>query len=235
MNIIRFRHALGATLALAAVLLLDAPAARAQSHSRATVQQGTGPGEVRRDPIEVIQATQPATLPPLPPGITLDDIRAGDEIFHGRGGCADCHGANGEGKPNDGAALTAGLHYASDRIADIETLVSCGLAPATTRVSGGMPPGGDEHHMSGVDAQRVAAYVWAISHVRDEPWPGGHARHQEKKDEGEKGKGEEDKGDEKGRSRAPVAVTRAVTAPGCPVGTALTSRGSGARDDAGKH
>jgi len=35
---------------------------------------------------------QPTRMPPLPPGVTLYLIRAGDSVFHGKGHCFACHG-----------------------------------------------------------------------------------------------------------------------------------------------
>jgi hypothetical protein len=40
-----------------------------------------------------------------------------------------------------------------------------------------MPPRGAGSNLSDGDIRAVAAYVWAITHTLDEPWPGGHRRH----------------------------------------------------------
>lgn len=212
---------------LLVTLVATRPAGAQESHAKAGVHQGTKPGDVHRDPLAIIQATQPNTLPTLPAGVSLDDIREGDRIFHGKGGCADCHGANGEGEPNSGAALTAGLHYVATDVAAIDTLVRCALAQATTRSSEGMPARGDEHNLTASEEQRVAAYVWAISQVQGEPWVGGHRthpKHEEGESKGKKGDKGERKGEKKDTdegSAARTAITAHSTAPGCPVGSAL--------------
>lgn len=222
----RASRPLATLIGLAAIAVAHSAGAQ-ESHARSGVHQGTKPGDVRHDPIAIIQATQPTTLPALPAGVSLDDIRAGDRIFHGKGGCADCHGANGEGEPDGGAALTAGLHYVATDVAAIDTLVRCGLAPATTRSSKGMPARGDEHNLTATDEQRVAAYVWAISQVQGEPWPGGHRTHakHEEGDEGEKKSEKGEKGEKGGKDSDEgvthrTAITARTTAPGCPVGSA---------------
>ena len=46
---------------------------------------------------------QPRHLPPLPAGLTLDAIRAGDSLFHGKGNCFACHGADATGLPDASA------------------------------------------------------------------------------------------------------------------------------------
>ena len=89
-------------------------------------------------------------------------ISAGREIFHGAGSCFVCHGADLEGGPMapslaankwkdaKGGGYSAILHV-------IETGVS-----GTAMVS---HPGG----ISDTDAERVAAYVYAVSHGTAKP------------------------------------------------------------------
>jgi len=89
-------------------------------------------------------------------------IDAGRDVFHGTGNCFVCHGANLEGGPlapslaankwkdAKGGGYTAILHV-------IETGVA-----GTAMVS---HPNG----ISDADAQRVAAYIWAVSHGKAKP------------------------------------------------------------------
>src|SRR5206468_6366412 len=65
---------------------------------------------------EVGQATK---LPALPRGVTLDLVRLGDAVFHGKGHCFACHGADGEGLPNAGSALTLSLNFVPTELAAI--------------------------------------------------------------------------------------------------------------------
>ena len=40
-----------------------------------------------------------------------------------------------------------------------------------------MPPRGGKSDLTPDETRAIAAYVWAISQTRGEPWPGGHATH----------------------------------------------------------
>lgn len=120
---------------------------------------------------------QPAQLPPLPPGMTTDVLVDGDRIFHSTGGCFACHGAEGEGLPAAGAAITTGLAYVPTDVKAIAALIAQGLPDADTRSPIAMPPRGAKGNLTPVEIEHVASYVWAISQTRGEPWPGGHASH----------------------------------------------------------
>jgi hypothetical protein len=52
-----------------------------------------------------------------------------------------------------------------------------GLPEELTRSSIAMPPRGIHSSLNTDQVRRVAAYVWAISQTRGEPWPGGHTSH----------------------------------------------------------
>jgi mono/diheme cytochrome c family protein len=120
---------------------------------------------------------QPTRIPPLPPGVTLDLVRTGDDVFHGKGHCFACHGADGEGLPNAGSALTLSLNFVPIEVAAIDSIIMFGIPEAITRSAIAMPPRGGKSDLSADETRAVAAYVWAISQVRDEPWPGGHRTH----------------------------------------------------------
>src|ERR671932_205534 len=82
---------------------------------------------------------QPKQLPPLPAGVTLAMIRQGDAVFHGKGGCYTCHGADAMGMPNSGSALSLGLNFIPPGPAAIDSLVTAGIPEAITRASIAMP------------------------------------------------------------------------------------------------
>jgi hypothetical protein len=118
------------------------------------------------------------SLPSLPYGMTLDMIRDGDRIFHGKGGCVSCHGSEGQGLAARGKSLTAGLHFLPPGDwHGVDSLVSVGMPDAWTRSAISMPPRGQHEDLSAAEIRAVAAYVWAISEVKSEPWQGGHAIH----------------------------------------------------------
>jgi cytochrome c5 len=127
--------------------------------------------------IQTNEDLQPIVLPPLPSGMTLDMIRDGDLLFHGKAGCFVCHGSEGQGMPAAGDAITNSLAYVQHDWRQIDSLITAGIPDAYTRSPIAMPPRGARSDLSDADIRRIAAYVWAISGVRGEPWPGGHATH----------------------------------------------------------
>src|SRR5512140_2444051 len=85
---------------------------------------------------------QPTALPPLPQGVTLDMVRAGDGIFHGKGGCYTCHGPEALGMPDKGSALTLGVSFEPNSWPAIDSTVTTGLSEPITRTTIAMPPRG---------------------------------------------------------------------------------------------
>jgi mono/diheme cytochrome c family protein len=120
---------------------------------------------------------QPKRLPSLPSGMTLDVIRAGDSLYHGRAGCVTCHGPDGFGMNDAGSGLTMGLNFIPTDWKVIDSLVTAGIPEALTRSSVAMPPRGVGQNLTPEETRTVAAYVWAIANTADEPWPGGHRTH----------------------------------------------------------
>lgn len=156
----------------AAVLVLASATALAQGEH---VQQATASG--RPPAVKTHDDLQPAQLPPLPPGMTIQTIVQGDSIYHGKGNCFACHGAEGEGLPAAGDALTVSLNWAQYDWASIDSLIDHGIPQPLTRSPIAMPPRGGKSNLTDDETERVAAYIWAISQTRGEPWPGGHASH----------------------------------------------------------
>lgn len=120
---------------------------------------------------------QPAQLPPLPKDMTIQAIVQGDSVYHGKGNCYACHGAEGEGLPAAGDAITVGLNWAQYDWTSIDSLIDRGIPQVLTRSPIGMPARGGKSNLTDDEMEHVAAYVWAISQTRGEPWPGGHESH----------------------------------------------------------
>ena len=98
----------------------------------------------------------------LPPGISPAMVERGNALFHGRGMCVSCHGANASGllgpDLTDGEWLQAKGSYLS-----ILQIVLMGV-PASESLSGSeMAPRGGMS-LNDVDVQAVAAWVWALGH-----------------------------------------------------------------------
>jgi len=121
---------------------------------------------------------QPTKLPSLPSGMTIATIREGDSLFHGKGGCVTCHGMEAEGMPASGSSLRSGLHFIPADWHVIDSVIVAGISEPMTRSPVAMPPRGAQSNLTPEETRRIAAYVWAISQVRGEPWPGGHQRHE---------------------------------------------------------
>ncbi|MEO7085112.1 MAG: cytochrome c [Gemmatimonadaceae bacterium] len=157
-----------------AALCARSTVASAQQSPRA--QQQTPPGKYA---VVTNEEFQPTALPALPVGMTVEMLVQGDRIFHGKGGCFACHGTEGQGLPAAGDAITNTLSYARHEWTSIDSLIAVGLPDVLTRSPIAMPARGSRGDLSPQEIQRVAAYVWAISGVRGEPWAGGHSSHQD--------------------------------------------------------
>jgi mono/diheme cytochrome c family protein len=159
------------------LLLVSLPAvATAQGRTSAPADHASGAA----DSLALAQTNedgQPTRMPPLPRGVTLDLVRTGDGVFHGKGHCFACHGADGEGLPNAGSALTLSLNFVPTELAAIDSVITFGIPESVTRSTIAMPPRGGKSDLNTDETRAVAAYVWVISQVRDEPWPGGHRTH----------------------------------------------------------
>jgi len=146
-------------------------------------QAGTSRGQVVKPEAQTTSGSptnedlQPTHLPPLPFGVSDSDLVEGDRIFHSTGGCFACHGAEGEGLPAAGAAITTGLAYVQPDVPSIAKLIADGLPDEYTRSPIAMPPRGARGNLTPHEIGVVADYVWAIAQTRGEPWPGGHASH----------------------------------------------------------
>ena len=162
----------GAMLSLC-VLALTAPPVTAQaSHTQQNPIATNG-----RPTVKTHDDLQSPALPALPPGMTVADLVRGDSVYHGKGTCFVCHGVEGEGRPAAGDALTVALNWAQPNWRSIDSLIDKGIPQPLTRSPIQMPPRGGRSDLTEAEVRAVAAYVWAISQTRGEPWPGGHGSH----------------------------------------------------------
>ncbi|HXE57404.1 MAG TPA: c-type cytochrome [Gemmatimonadales bacterium] len=162
----------GATLALGALLCGLTLAGPVSAQAVREGRPGTRPEAKDTD-----EDAQPAKLPPLPSGMTLALVRQGDSLFRGKGGCVSCHGEDATGLPAMGSSLTTGLHFIPQEWGPIDSLIAAGIPESITRTPIAMPPRGAQSNLTPEETRAIAAYVWAISTTRGEPWPGGHRTH----------------------------------------------------------
>ena len=174
------------------VLAIDVPTGWRSTPLGAVVPPGgmsaTGSDVFARQTLQALayvtdtdEEAQPVTLPALPAGMTVGTIAQGDAIYHGKGGCYQCHGADATGIMRRGKSLTAGLIYmpmaGMAGWVGIDSLILNGMAETVTRSEIAMPMRGLRSDLTNDEVRQVAAYVWALAHVRGEPWPGGHVTH----------------------------------------------------------
>lgn len=158
----------------ALVLLVASGSVYAQApHTQQSAAATTGAPKIKTH-----DDLQPPMLPPLPSGMSIADIVRGDSIYHAKGACFVCHGSEGQGRPAAGDALTVALNYAQYDWRSIDSLIDAGVPQPLARSPIAMPSRGGRSDLSDAEVRSVAAYIWAISQTRGEPWPGGHASHQ---------------------------------------------------------
>jgi cytochrome c5 len=165
-------------ICVALMVTMLAFGSRARAQGKQHTQSPTGQGSATpASAIKTHDDLQPATLPPLPAGMSIETIVRGDEIYHGKGACFACHGQEAEGLPAAGDALTVALNWAQYDWRSIDSLITAGIPQVLTRSPIQMPPRGGRSDLTPDEVRLVAAYVWAISQTRGEPWAGGHASH----------------------------------------------------------
>jgi mono/diheme cytochrome c family protein len=97
-----------------------------------------------------------------PAGVTPAIIAQGDSIFHGKGNCYACHGANAQG--TIGPNLTDAEWIHSDGSYDaIAKQVTTGVPKEEAKSGIAMPPKGGSA-ITDEEVKAVAAYVYSLSH-----------------------------------------------------------------------
>jgi mono/diheme cytochrome c family protein len=170
---------LAAALALGTITLGSAARLATRLGGQQPQPGAAGRSNMPTGAVDTDEDGQPRTLPKLPAGMTIAMIVQGDSIFHGKGGCVACHGFDATGMPAAGSSLTRGVAFIPDEWQPIDSLITAGIPEPITRTPIAMPPLGAQSNLTADEVKLVAAYVWAIATVRDEPWPGGHRTHEQ--------------------------------------------------------
>jgi hypothetical protein len=76
-----------------------------------------------------------------------------------------------------GSGITSGLLFIPPEWGAIDSLIQAGISEPVTRTTIAMPARGAASNLTPEESRLIAAYVWAISHTKGEPWQGGHKSH----------------------------------------------------------
>lgn len=104
----------------------------------------------------------PAAPQPDTNAITPAMVKAGRQIFHGKGTCFACHGANLQGGPI-APPLTA-HHWKDAKGGDLAAIYYVDTHGVTGTVMVAHPGG-----ISDADALNVASYIWSVGHHLAKP------------------------------------------------------------------
>ncbi|MEO8030474.1 MAG: cytochrome c [Gemmatimonadota bacterium] len=100
-----------------------------------------------------------------PPEVTDSAVARGAELFHGAGGCFQCHGIEGNGT-RTGPALRLGVWlHGPDSYPAIVSRVVHGIPKDESLRDTAMPTRGASQALARDQVLAVAAYVWWISHA----------------------------------------------------------------------
>jgi mono/diheme cytochrome c family protein len=111
-----------------------------------------------------VALSAPPAAAQSPAGVTPAAITQGDSIFHGKGNCYACHGANAEGTVGPNLTDAEWLH--SDGSYDaIVKQVTTGVPKEQSKSGIVMPPRGGST-ITDDEVKAVAAYVYSLSHKK---------------------------------------------------------------------
>ena len=99
-----------------------------------------------------------------PAGVTPAAIALGDSLFHSKGNCYACHGANAQGAVGPNLTDAEWLH--SDGSYDaIVKQITTGVTAEESKSKVPMPPKGGSD-ITDDEVKAVAAYVYSLSHKK---------------------------------------------------------------------
>ena len=98
----------------------------------------------------------------LPPGVSAEIVESGREIFAGPGNCAKCHGEDATGLVGPDLTDDVWLDAKGSYLA-IGRLIVNGVSESESTRGIPMPPKGGSA-ITEAEIERVAAYVWYLSH-----------------------------------------------------------------------
>jgi len=158
-----WRHAKGSYLAILGVILDGVPAS---ASTNGIAMPARGGSTINEDEVQAVAAyvwhlTHRTTSDSLPPGVNLEMIDRGKNLFQGEARCSACHGPTAHGAI--GPDLTDGTWlHAKGGYLEILHQVLTGVSEEESLSGLVMPPRGGAD-ITDAQVYAVAAYVWYLS------------------------------------------------------------------------
>ena len=103
-------------------------------------------------------------LAQTPAGVTPAAIALGDSLFHSKGNCYACHGANAQGAVGPNLTDAEWLHSDGSYEAIVKQITT-GVTAEESKSKIPMPPKGGSQ-ITDDEVKAVAAYVYSLSHKK---------------------------------------------------------------------
>jgi mono/diheme cytochrome c family protein len=100
-----------------------------------------------------------------PPGVTTETVRAGFDLYHGKGACDACHGELGLGTP-EGPSLILGQWKLGPGTIEWLAHITRHAGWGATSRDGDVRPMRGPTVLDSAEIRAVASYVWTISRGR---------------------------------------------------------------------
>lgn len=156
-------HAKGNYLEVVSQILVGVPSNKSVSGVAMAPKGGANltDHEVQSVAAFVWKLSHPESGDSFPPGVTPAMVGWGGEIFHGKGGCDNCHAGDARGRVGPNLTDEVWLHAKGSYLAIVQQILT-GVPAERSRGGIAMPPRGGSA-ISDADVQAVAAYIWVIS------------------------------------------------------------------------
>ncbi|MDH3296700.1 MAG: cytochrome c [Gemmatimonadota bacterium] len=157
-------QAKGSYLSILQVILTGVPESQSSTGTAMPARGGTkiDDAQVQSAAAYIWKTSHPESGDSLPPGVTPEMVKRGEQVFNGPGACALCHGSEATGLL--GPDLTDDVWLdAKGEYKTIGRIIAEGISEKASTSGIAMPPRGGSD-ISASDIERVAAYVWYVSH-----------------------------------------------------------------------
>ena len=156
-------HAEGGYLAIVQQILTGVPQDESTS---GVVMPPRGGSQIRDSDVQAVAAfvwtlSHPSVTDSLPTGVTPVMVERGDDVFHGAGRCATCHGSDARGALGPNLTDDTWLHVKGSYLTILQQILM-GVSAESSRSGYIMAPRGGSN-LTDAEVQSVAAFVWALS------------------------------------------------------------------------